>query len=239
MDCSPPGSSAHGIFQARILEWDAISFSRGSSWPRNQKRISYISCVGRQPLYRWAIGKPRDFLWAQFPSWFLLGLPLSASLKCTAEISCTRSQPCFCFPFLWGLLTSIIRIPNLPEPSPPTISLSDTPSPPFLKSWLNKKQCSIFHSLISLPGCSLSQNVHLFKVCQDPAPVKVVEQNKKLLSLIQASSLYIDLTLIPVPKRAGKRQPEVGGCNFPSIDSDSQSDGRSWVYVTTDMLIHY
>ena len=33
MDCSPPGSSVHGIFQARILEWIAILFSRGSSWP--------------------------------------------------------------------------------------------------------------------------------------------------------------------------------------------------------------
>ena len=31
MDCSPPGSSVHGIFQARILEWVPISFSRGSS----------------------------------------------------------------------------------------------------------------------------------------------------------------------------------------------------------------
>ena len=35
MDCSPPGSSVHGIFQARILEWVAISFSRGSSPPRD------------------------------------------------------------------------------------------------------------------------------------------------------------------------------------------------------------
>ena len=34
MDCSPPGSSVHGVFQARILKWVAISFSRGSSWPR-------------------------------------------------------------------------------------------------------------------------------------------------------------------------------------------------------------
>ena len=32
MDCSPPGSSVHGILQARILEWVAISFSRASSW---------------------------------------------------------------------------------------------------------------------------------------------------------------------------------------------------------------
>ena len=36
MDCSPPGSSVHGISQAGMLEWIAISFSRGSSWPRDQ-----------------------------------------------------------------------------------------------------------------------------------------------------------------------------------------------------------
>ena len=35
MDCSLPGSSGHGILQARILEWLAIPFSRGSSWPRD------------------------------------------------------------------------------------------------------------------------------------------------------------------------------------------------------------
>ena len=40
MDYSPPGSSVHGILQARILEWIAIPFSRGSSWPRGWNRIS-------------------------------------------------------------------------------------------------------------------------------------------------------------------------------------------------------
>ena len=45
MDCSPPGSSVHGISQARMLEWVAISFSRRSSQPRDQ---THISCVGRQ-----------------------------------------------------------------------------------------------------------------------------------------------------------------------------------------------
>ena len=40
MDCSSPGSSAHGIFQARVLEWVAISFSRGSSRPRDRTRVS-------------------------------------------------------------------------------------------------------------------------------------------------------------------------------------------------------
>ena len=44
MDCSPPGSSVQGILQARILGQVAISFSRGSSPPREQ---TLISCIGR------------------------------------------------------------------------------------------------------------------------------------------------------------------------------------------------
>ena len=47
MDCSPPGFSVHGIVQARILEWVAILFSRGSSPPRDWTCISCISCIGR------------------------------------------------------------------------------------------------------------------------------------------------------------------------------------------------
>ena len=41
MDNTPPGFSAHGIFQARILEWVAIPFSRGCSWPRDRTRVSH------------------------------------------------------------------------------------------------------------------------------------------------------------------------------------------------------
>ena len=43
MDCSPPGSSVHGILQARILEWVAIPFSRGPSRPRDQIQVSRIA----------------------------------------------------------------------------------------------------------------------------------------------------------------------------------------------------
>ena len=50
-ECSPPGSSVHGILQERILHWVAISLSRGSSLPRNW---TWISCIGRQILYHWA-----------------------------------------------------------------------------------------------------------------------------------------------------------------------------------------
>ena len=50
-DCSLPGSSVHGILQARILEWAAMPSSRGSSQPRDQTCISYVSCTGRWVLY--------------------------------------------------------------------------------------------------------------------------------------------------------------------------------------------
>ena len=46
IDCSLPGSSVHGILQAKILEWVAVPFSRGSSAPRDEIGVSYISCVG-------------------------------------------------------------------------------------------------------------------------------------------------------------------------------------------------
>ena len=53
-NCSPPGSSVRRIFQARILEWVAISSPRRSSWPRDWTCLSYFSCIGRQILDHWA-----------------------------------------------------------------------------------------------------------------------------------------------------------------------------------------
>ena len=57
MDCSPPGSSVHGNSQARILEWVAISFSKGPSQPRYQTGNLCVSCIGRQILYSWDTGE--------------------------------------------------------------------------------------------------------------------------------------------------------------------------------------
>ena len=56
MDSSPPSSSIHGILQAKILEWVDISFSRGSSRPRDQTQVSHIAgrrfnlCTTREAL---------------------------------------------------------------------------------------------------------------------------------------------------------------------------------------------
>ena len=71
MDCSLPGSSVHGIFQARVLEWVAISFSRGSSQPRKRTRVSRTA--GRR-----------------FTIWATREAPLSIQKKCFKwDVLCT------------------------------------------------------------------------------------------------------------------------------------------------------
>ena len=63
MDCSLPGSSVHEILQARILEWVAIPFFRGSSWPRDWTRVSHAA--GRFVAV-WA-----SFMLIAFPLWLV------------------------------------------------------------------------------------------------------------------------------------------------------------------------
>ena len=53
MDCRVPGSSVHGVLQARILKWVAIFFSRGTSWPRDGTRVS---CIGRWIFFFFTTG---------------------------------------------------------------------------------------------------------------------------------------------------------------------------------------
>ena len=56
MDYSLPGFSIHGIFQARILEWVAVSFPRGSAGPKDQTQVC---CIGRKPITSEPPGKPK------------------------------------------------------------------------------------------------------------------------------------------------------------------------------------
>ena len=67
-DCSPPGSSVHEILQARILEWVAIPFSRGSSWPRDW---TLISCITGRFFTIWATRETKN-LPAMWETWFNL-----------------------------------------------------------------------------------------------------------------------------------------------------------------------
>ena len=71
LDYSPPGSSVHGILQARILEWVAMPFSRGSSWPRDQTQVS---CIAGRFLI---IGTTRE---AHIYTYMLIWLPPNVSL---------------------------------------------------------------------------------------------------------------------------------------------------------------
>ena len=83
MDCSLPGFSVHRIFQARVLEWVAISFSRGSSWPRDRTQVSCIT--GR-----------RFNLWATCVRWVQLYGSLNALWHCFSlelEWKLTFSSP--------------------------------------------------------------------------------------------------------------------------------------------------
>ena len=65
MDCNPPGSSVSVISRARILEWVAISFSWGSSRPRDQ---TWISCIAGRFFTVWATGEPLFFF---FPNIYI------------------------------------------------------------------------------------------------------------------------------------------------------------------------
>ena len=62
MDCRPPGSCVHEVFQAEILEWVVISYSRVTSRPRDWTPISCGSCIGRRILNHCATCEaPKDF----------------------------------------------------------------------------------------------------------------------------------------------------------------------------------
>ena len=67
-DCRSPGSSVHGISQARILDWDAISFSRRSLWPKDQTCIFCIFGIGGWILYHWATRESPFVEWKYFLS---------------------------------------------------------------------------------------------------------------------------------------------------------------------------
>ena len=80
-DCSLPGFSIHGISQARVLEWVAISFSRGSSWPRDQTQVS---CIAGRHFTLWANWKASYCLstdeWIKM-MWYIHTMKYYSSIK--------------------------------------------------------------------------------------------------------------------------------------------------------------
>ena len=155
MDCSPAGSSVHGIFQARILEWVAIPFSRGSSQPRNQ------TCIVGGSITAWATKEAQlcsqAFTWVRsitvesehrFPS------SLHAPPPASREGECGQKQPdqrqrlqVQDFPFytMWinsfKIKTTLLDFPGIPVVKKPPVEAGDTGLIPGLgrshKPWLN------------------------------------------------------------------------------------------------------
>ena len=77
MDCSLPGSSLHGIFQARILQWVATSsFSRGSSWLRDETQVSCVSYIGRLFFFFLTTEPSELFYLCKYGTMFKLLLPM-------------------------------------------------------------------------------------------------------------------------------------------------------------------
>ena len=87
MDCSLPDSSVHGIFQARILAWVAIPFSRGPSRPRDQTQVS---CISRKILYH-VNPRPKSHQF-QFSHSVISSSATPWTAACQASLSITNSQ---------------------------------------------------------------------------------------------------------------------------------------------------
>ena len=106
MDCSPPGSSVHGISQARMLEWVVISFSRGSSHLRDW---IHISCISRLILY---LGTTRE------------AMPFfTVVISCKTDIFGVSSPSCFPAWEMWKLTKFIapkllFQVPHTPWSAP-------------------------------------------------------------------------------------------------------------------------
>ena len=96
VDCSLPGSSFQGILQARILEWVVISFSRGSSQPRNW---TWVSCIAGKHFNLWATlvngnNSPFFLIYMPFISSSCLNT-LRRTVKCWIEVVRVSRHPCF------------------------------------------------------------------------------------------------------------------------------------------------
>ena len=92
MDCSPTGSSVRGIFQARILEWIAIVFSKGFSWPKNW---TPVSCIAGSVFI--ITGKPMLFSCSVVSNTLLLqqtGLPCPSPSPKACSNSCPLNRWC-------------------------------------------------------------------------------------------------------------------------------------------------
>ena len=120
MDCSWPGSSVHGILQARILEWVAIPFSRGSFQPGDQ---THGSCITGRFFTTEPPGKLPCIGWERSKNSHKEGRELRWSL---GQIQCRRGQAGAWDPFALFLTRQKWYLPAHPEPSVVLVGIQQT-----------------------------------------------------------------------------------------------------------------
>ena len=124
MDYSLPVSSVHGIFQARVLEWAAISFSRGSFQPRDWTHISCISSIAGRVFYHLTTWEAPVII-VQFSSVTQSCLTLCDPMDCSTPGLPVQHQQLELTQTHVHWVGDAIQPPQpLPSPSPPTFNLS-------------------------------------------------------------------------------------------------------------------
>ena len=165
MDCSLPGSSVHGILQARIQEWVAISFSRGSSWPRS--RI-LVSCIAGRFFMDWPARESLT-LWCIIKGSFLLWLCPSIRIYLSPSLQFSLVQLLSC---VWLLRPHGLQHGRLPRPSPQPLR----PAQPHVHGVCDIIQPSYPLSSPSSPAFNLVHHQGLFQWVSSLHPVsKVLE----------------------------------------------------------------
>ena len=144
MDCSPPGSSVRGIFQARVLEWVAIPFSRGSCWPRDQ---TLVSCIVGRFFTSWATSAYVLFFFLPKRHALLFFSPSSSILK---------SYPAQILLLLWNFCSAQLihqRNQNIRNPRPEGTWNSSGPLFSFYR-WESRSQQPSVRGRVFLPSDS-------------------------------------------------------------------------------------
>ena len=125
MDCSPPGSLAHGIFQAKVLEWGVIPFFRVSSWPRDQTQVSMSSALAG----RFLTGSATEESLSELQPW--TNAPFTLSV---------HPRPHLCCPGQDLILLSVFS--SISDSAP-----SYQPQHPLWVLWDRERLCSFKHNV--------------------------------------------------------------------------------------------
>ena len=177
MDCNPPGSSVHGIFQARILEWAAISFSKGSSWGRDWTCMSYSPALAGAFFTTSALFRP-EWCKKSFDTWVANARRLCVSnLWKNSHTQCT-SLNLLPFPLLQFITAGPFQqnTPTCSNRSLQPLAQSSAPSPSI-----------IIHSHVSQkPGLFFCG----FLLAQLPFSLPKPHKQKQPLLLPPSSSLF-------------------------------------------------